>query len=187
MIRRRLRRILMSAAALMLLGAGLAVTVPADAATSVTDGFEGNAHAQWTSVEVRGKSLVLLNNIVGRRSGDNAAWLIAGPTAGEAARIHRQIRLDKPGSPVECFGSLYMKKAGGQRTAQPPATVTVHLRPTLAQAPVHTKVFTVSDTSGYQLFSLSLFPYLSLYTIDISSINDVMIDDLNLQCRKPIG
>jgi hypothetical protein len=176
----------MATAALMLFGAGLAVTLPANAATSVTDGFEDNAHIRWTSAEVRGKSLVFLNNIVGRRSGNNAAWLIAGPTAGEAARIHRQIRLDNPGPPVECFGSLYMKKAGGQRTPQPPATVTVHLRPTLAQAPVHSKVFTVSDTSGYQLFSLSFFPYMSLLTIDISSLNDVMIDDLNLQCVKPI-
>ena len=44
-------------------------------------GFEGNPHAQWTSVEVRGKSLVFLNNTVERRSGSNAAWLIAGPVA----------------------------------------------------------------------------------------------------------
>jgi hypothetical protein len=188
MLRRRLRRIVTAAAALTLLGAGLAVTLPANAAiTSYQDGFEGNAHVQWTSVEIRGKSLVFLNNIIGRRSGDNAAWLIAGPTASDAARIYRRIRLDEPPAPFECFGSLYMKKAGGQRTAQPAATVTVHLRPnSIAAPPSWTKVFTVSANS-YQLFSLGIYPFMSQFYVDISSVYDVMIDDLSFECRKKIG
>ena len=94
---RLLRRIVIAGAALATLGAALVVTLPAHAATtSFQDGFEGSPHFQWTSVEIRGKSLVFLNNIVERRSGGNAAWLIAGPTTAEAARIWRQVRLERP-------------------------------------------------------------------------------------------
>jgi hypothetical protein len=188
MLRRRLRRILTAAAALTLLGAGLAVTLPANAAiTSYQDGFEGNAHVQWSSVELRGSSLVFFNNTIMRRSGTNAAWLIAGPTASEAARIYRRIRLDQPTAPFDCFGSLYMRKAGGQRNAQPSATVTVHLRPnSIVAPPSWTKVFTVSDGSSYQLFSLGVYPYMSQFYVDISSVNDVTIDDLSFECRTGI-
>ena len=187
MTRRRLRRIVTAAATLATLGAGLLVALPAHAAiSSYQDGFEGNAHIQWHSAEVRGKSVVFLNNTVERRSGTNAAWLIAGPTAGEAARIDREIRLDPPSvNPFVCGGSMYMKKAGGTRTPQPSATVTVKLHPTSIVEPSRsTNVFAVSDTSSYQYFSLGTYPYMSLFVVEISSINDVMIDDLSFDCHE---
>ena len=184
MVRRRLRRIVTAGAALAMLGVALVVTLPAHAdTTSFQDGFEGSPHFQWTSVEVRGKSLVFLNNTVERRSGTNDAWLIAGPTAGEAARIWRQVTLARPGGhPFECFGSMYMKKAAGAKTPQQPGTVTVQLRPSLAQAPFWTGVFPV-DTFSYQMFPLGIFPYTSPFVVDITSVNDVFIDDLSLKCQ----
>jgi hypothetical protein len=186
MIRRHLRPIVTAAAALALLGAGLAVALPAHAdTTSFQDGFEGNPHAQWTSVEVRGKSLVFLNNTVERRSGSNAAWLIAGPVASEAARIWRQGRIDRPSGQIECAGGMYMRKAGGQRTPQEPGTVTVHLRDSIGQAPIWTGVFP-ADNFNYRLYSFGFIPYRSVFVIDITAVNDVMIDDLSIQCHTVI-
>lgn len=186
MIRRHLRRILTAAAALTLLGVGVAVTLPANAATAMNDGFEGYPHVNWSMVEVRGSSMVYLNNTVERRSGTHAAWLIAGPTAAEAARIHRRVQLDKPSGQVECFGEMYMRKAGGQRTAQGPATVTVLLRRTIQEDSFWTNIFSVSDTSNYRLFSVGLFPYTPSFVLDISSVNDVLIDDVHFACRSII-
>lgn len=137
-------------------------------------------------MEVRGKSLVFLNNTVDRRSGINAAWLLGGSNADEAARIYRRIRLNAPAGSQMCGASLYMK-AGGIRTPQP-ATVTVLLRPTsISEPPWRTYVFTVTDASTYEFFSLGGIPYATQFFIDISSVGEVLIDDIHFECRAPIG
>jgi hypothetical protein len=182
MIRRHLRRIITAAAALALLGAVLAVTLPAHAdITTLEDGFEGNAHKTWTSVEVRGKSLVFLHNTVERRSGINAAWLFGGPKASEAARIYRQVVLNAPVGSQLCSASLYMR-ATNTRT---PPTVTVLLRPKAVSEPSWwTNVFTVTN-GNYEYFSLGSIPYAKQFVMDISSVGEVMIDDIFFKCNEP--
>ncbi len=185
MLRRHLRRIVTAAAALALLGAGLAVTLPAHAAvTTVDDGFEGNAYDQWSSVEVRGKSLVFLSNMVVARSGINAAWLLGGSNANEAARIHRVFRLDAPAGSRVCSGSLYMKD-GSQTPGA--ARVTVSLYTAGSRELMWGTTFTVTDASTYDYFGMGSIPWASQFIMEISAVGEVVIDDIHFQCNKPIG
>jgi hypothetical protein len=123
----RTRWVVAAAATLALVGGGLAVALPASAATAVTDGFEGNPYDRWRVEESKGNSFVELTNHQGARSGSKIAWLEAYPASNNRARISHTVTLDNPGGCCGsfCFATAYLSRPyigpinGGPGEARP--------------------------------------------------------------------
>lgn len=108
---RRWRWLAMAAALVGMVGAGVAVNGSADASTGIVDSFEGNPYDRWTTVEVRGQSVALLENRSNfPRTGSVAPWLYGGQTAAASARMHRLVSIEQPANPIRCYGVVWMRK-----------------------------------------------------------------------------
>lgn len=184
---RRRRWLAMAAALVGVVGAGVAVTGSANASTGIVDSFEGNPYDRWTTVEVRGQSLALLENRSNfPRTGSIAVWLYGGQTAAASARMHRLISIEQPSSPIGCYGVVWLRKHDVSPQPRDPV-VTVRLLDGAAGAPVMwTKVFTVSDKDNWQPFHFGGFPFRKFYTVDISATGEVIVDDLSTGCVQEI-
>ena len=183
---RRFRWLAVATVLMGLLGAGVAVAGSADAATEVFDSFEGNPYDNWSTVEVRGQSLVILSNQRRPRSGTNAAWLYGGQTAATAARMYRLISIERPPNPVSCYGLMWLRKHDESPQTTDPV-VTVQLRSGVPSAPSFwTNVFTVSDKVNWQPFYFSGFPFSAFFYLDISATGEVMVDDITVGCTQAI-
>jgi hypothetical protein len=176
----------MTTALVGLLGAAVAVTGSAHASTGIFDGFEGNPYDNWTPVEVRGQSLTLLENQYRPRSGTNAAWLYGGQTAAASAGMWRLISIERPASPVRCYGLVWLRKHDVSPQPTDPV-VTVRLLDGVAGAPSFwTNIFTVSDKDNWQPFYFSGFPFRQFFSVDISATGEVMVDDLSVGCSQDV-
>jgi hypothetical protein len=155
----------------------------------VTDSFEGNPYVHWTTVEVPGQNLVLLENrSYFPRTGSVAPWLYGGQTAATAARMYRLISIEQPANPIRCYGMLWMRKHNVSPQPTDPVVTVRLIDGAGPPAPVFwTTVFTVSDRNNWQPFHFSGFPFRKFYTVDISVTGEVIVDDLSTGCVKDIG
>ncbi|GIF02045.1 hypothetical protein [Paractinoplanes rishiriensis] len=197
----RARWVVGAVALLALLGGGLVVALPAQAATAVTDSFEGNAYDRWTVAGVRGFSFVELQNHSRARTGINLARLGAYPSSEHAARMYRSVTVDNPGGccGADCSGEAYVYRPrlalispDGTITESRPEKpkVTLQIR---AGGPSGPNISGSSydlepNMSDYGWAVFARFPYQAgPFTVDISvRSGDVFVDDVTVQCFRRI-
>jgi hypothetical protein len=193
---RRARRVVVSAAVLVLVGGGLSVAVPAHAATSVTDSFEGNPYLYWTPAMVRGSSYVEFPDFAHTRTGVTGAFLEAYPPSVHSARIHRSVTVDRPtGGAATCYASAWLwrptfprikpDKSWEEMRPESPR-VTLRIRsggPSGTQLDGHTYELPAYQ-EAYRVANFATFAHRTgPVTVDISVISgSVMVDDVTVWC-----
>jgi hypothetical protein len=197
----RTRWVAAAVAALALLAGGVFVALPAQASTTVTDGFEGNPYDRWTPVGVRGFSFVELQNHSRARTGSNIARLGAYPPSTSSARVYRSVTVDNPGGCCgsTCFGEAYLYRPrlalispdGTIRESRPEKpSVTLQLRSGGPAGPrISGATFELEpNMSDFERFSFANFAYQAgPYTVDISVLSgDVFVDDVTVWCIRNI-
>lgn len=180
-------------AALALVVGGVLVAGPAQAATSVTDDFEGNPFARWAVEFTRGSSHAHMGNHgPPARSGENIAWMDAPGSA--IARIYRSVSLDRPGSgTVLCHGQVHLRKfAGfdGGREALPDPRIALRVRAGgPSGAVISLKIVTASDVNAWTLAYFNSFSYQAgPLTVEIAASYGemVFVDDVSVWCNPDI-
>jgi hypothetical protein len=165
---------------------------PAQAATAVTDGFEGNPYDRWTEEEVSGFSIVELTNHQRARSGANIAWLEAYPPSGYSARVYRTVTVDRPpGGPVWCYGEAYLMRSSYGIPRPENVQVTLRIRaggpsgPTVAGT---SYTLTREHETHYWHAAFASFAYRpDPLTIDLSARSGtVLVDDVSVWCNPEI-
>ncbi|HYN94955.1 MAG TPA: hypothetical protein VES42_13990 [Pilimelia sp.] len=105
----RARSAVAAAAVLALVGGGLFAASPANAATSVTDNFEGNPYQRWTTEQVRGSSSVEFPDFGATQSGVYALLIDAYPPSVHSGRAYRSVTLDRPiGGASWCYAAAFV-------------------------------------------------------------------------------
>ena len=179
-------RLVAAAMLLGLVGGSLLVAGPAQAASSVTDGFEGNPYDRWQTEEQMGDSLVWLGNHLQRRTGTNAAWLDAPFEV--PARIYRSVVVDRPSpSAVVCYAEAWVKKA-------PETAGTPRLRMGIRSPGVSPGVYIALTTydltnTSYGRAQFATFDYQTPnLIIDISATRgQAYVDDVTVWCARRIS
>jgi hypothetical protein len=188
---RRIRWAVATAAALTSVVASVLIAGPAQASSSVTDGFEGNPYERWTEEEVRGFSIVELSNHQRARNGANLAWLEAYPPSVYSARIYRSVTPDALVGPGWCYGDAYLMRSNIQPARPENVRVTLQIRaggPSGARLSGATYELTPDHQTSYVWARFASFAYQpGPLTIDISARSGtVLVDDVSVWCIQEI-
>jgi hypothetical protein len=172
---------------LALTGASLVVATPAQAATSVTDGFEGNPYDRWTTQDQPGDSFVWLGNHLQRRTGTNGAYFDAPFEV--PARAYRSMIVERPTPGASrCFAEAWMK------AHPPPAGGTPRVRIVIRGTGAAEGIYIVRTTYDLTNFeygraAFANFSYKTAnLTVDISVTGGLAyVDDVSVWCNPEIG
>jgi hypothetical protein len=170
---------------LAMTGAGLVDGTSAQAASSVTDGFEGNPYDRWTAQDQPGDSLVWLGNHLQRRTGTNAAMFDAPFEV--PARISREIVVDRPTpQPVTCAAEAWVKKSPSE-TGSPRIRMGIRTTGTSEGIYIEIHTYTLTNTT-YAHASFASFDYQTPNLTVVFSVTGgiVYLDDVTVWCYKKI-
>ncbi|MGN9907555.1 hypothetical protein ACTMTJ_08390 [Phytohabitans sp. LJ34] len=175
-----------AAAVLTLVGGGVSVASPAQAATSVADGFEGNPYDFWTTVDQPGDSLVWLGNHKDRRTGSGAAVFDAPFEV--PARIHRPVIVDRPtGGAVWCYAEAWVRKVPGTQTT-PRARLGIRSTGASDGIYIDRSTYDLTNTDWGRAAFASFAYQTSTLTVDISvTRGEIFLDDVTVWCNRQIG
>jgi hypothetical protein len=172
-------------------GGGVYLAIPAQAATSVADGFEGNPYDNWVTRDTPGDSLVWLGDHTQSRTGGNAGHFYAPYDV--PARASRPMIVDRPSpNPSWCFGEAWLKRAPtwpGQPGTEKQPRVRLQIR---AGGLAGTVILaaTTYDLANFEYgrAAFASFAYRQPeLTVDISVTNGMAyVDDVTVWCIREI-
>jgi hypothetical protein len=189
---RRARWAAAAVAALAMVGGGLFVALPADAATTVRDGFEGNPYFRWQTSFTQGDSYVWLGEMETPNTGSNAAHYYSMNSV--SARSTWSLNVDRPsgGGAVWCYGEAMLARdvvhssiPGSDKVPE------VRMRVRAGGPSGRLIIGTVFNPPNHdwRRASFATFPYeQAALTVEIVVTNGIAgVDDVSVRCVREIS